>query len=154
MTLPATRGCPTSTSAKWQTSWGEHPWFHASLAATATLLFRIPSRMISVFKLGAPQLTHSEIGATAADSMRWTFGCGATAGVAPGWCPSQRLKESGVSVSARAGSEQLTRRRGSGVAKRPALGLPAAVQNEQTVYDIIYDIMTWCYFIIYKIILY
>jgi hypothetical protein len=43
----------------------------------------------------------------------------------------------GVSVSARAGSEQL--RRGSGAAKRPDLGLPAAVQNEQTVYDIIYD---------------
>ena len=61
------------------------------------------------------------------------------AGVAPGWCPSQRLKELGLSVSARAGSEQL--RRGSGAAKRPALGLPAAVQNEQTVYDIIYDIM-------------
>ncbi len=129
---------------------GEHSWFHASLAATATLLFRIPSRMISV--LGAPQLTHSEIGATAADSMRWTFGFGATAGVAPGWCPSQRLKESGMSVSARAGSEQL--RRGSGAAKRPALGLPAAVQNEPTVYDIIYDIMIWCYYIIYKIILY
>jgi hypothetical protein len=37
--------------------------------ATAILLFRIPSRMISV--LGAPpQLTHSEIGATAADSTR------------------------------------------------------------------------------------
>jgi hypothetical protein len=49
------------------------------------------------------------------------------------------VKESGVSVSARAGSEQLSR--GSGAAKRPALGLPAAVQNEQTVYDIIYDIM-------------
>ncbi len=45
----------------------------------------------------------------------------------------------GVSVSARAGSEQL--RRGSGASKRPALGLPAAVQNEQTVYDIIYDVM-------------
>jgi hypothetical protein len=72
MTLPSTRGCPASTSAQWQTSWSEHPWFHASLAATAILLFRFPSRMISV--LGAPQLTHSEIGATAADSMRWTFG--------------------------------------------------------------------------------
>ena len=41
-------------------------------------------------------------------------------------------------MSARAGSEQL--RRGSGAAKRPTLGLPAAVQNEQAVYDIIYDI--------------
>jgi hypothetical protein len=54
---------------------------------------------------------------------------------------SERVSESrksGVSVSARAGSEQL--RRGSGAAKRPALGLPAAVQNEQRVYDIIYDI--------------
>ncbi len=57
---------------------------------------------------------------------------------AGGWCPSRRLKESGVSVSARAGSGQL--RRGSGTANRPGLGLPAAVQNEQTVYDIIYDI--------------
>jgi hypothetical protein len=28
-----------------------------------------------------------------------------------------------------------------GAAKRPALGLPAAVQNEPTFYDIIYDIM-------------
>jgi hypothetical protein len=60
------------------------------------------------------------------------------AGVAPGWCPSLRLKESGVSVSARAGSGQL--RRGSGAVNKPGLGLPAAVQNEQTVYDIIYDI--------------
>ncbi len=41
-------------------------------------------------------------------------------------------------MSARAGSEHL--RRGSGAAKRPDLRLPAAVQNEQTVYDIIYDI--------------
>jgi hypothetical protein len=49
-----------------------------------------------------------------------------------------RLKESGVSVSARAGSGQL--RRGSGAANRPGLGLPTAVQYEQTVYDIIYDI--------------
>ena len=41
-------------------------------------------------------------------------------------------------MSERAGSEHL--RRGSGAAKRPALGLPAAVQNEQTVYDIICDV--------------
>ncbi len=68
-------------------------------------------------------------------SMRWTFGRGATAGVAPKWCPLQRLKESGASVSARAGSGQL--RRGSGTANRPGLGLlAAAAQNEQTVYDI------------------
>ncbi len=60
------------------------------------------------------------------------------AGVAPGWCPSRRLKESGVSVSSRAGSGQV--RRGSGAVNKPGLGLPAAVQNEQTVYDIIYDI--------------
>jgi hypothetical protein len=88
--------------------------------------------------LGAPQLTRSEIGATAADSKRRTFGRGSTAGVAPGWCPSLRLKESGVSVSARAGSGQLRWR--SGAANRPGLGLPAIVQNEQTVYDIMYDI--------------
>jgi hypothetical protein len=31
-------------------------------------------------------------------------------------------------------------RRGSGAVNKPGLGLPAAVQNEQTVYDIIYDI--------------
>jgi hypothetical protein len=41
-------------------------------------------------------------------------------------------------VSARAGSGQL--RRGSGTVNKQGLGLPAAVQNEQTVYDIIYDI--------------
>ncbi len=85
---------------------------------TAILLFRILSRMISV--LGGPQLIHSEIGATAADSMRWTFGRGATVGIAPGWCPLQRLKESGVSVSARAGSAETRKRRseeaGSGAA--------------------------------------
>jgi hypothetical protein len=60
------------------------------------------------------------------------------AGVAPGWCPSQRLKESGVSVSSRAGSGQV--RRESGTVNKPGLELQAAVQNEQTVYDIIYDI--------------
>ncbi len=38
----------------------------------------------------------------------------------------------------RAGSGQV--RRGSGAVNKPGLGLPAAVQNEQTVYDIIYDI--------------
>jgi hypothetical protein len=63
----------------------------------------------------------------------WRYGRGR-----PRVCQSRRLKESGVSVSARAGSGQL--RRGSGVANRPGLGLPAAVQNEQTVYDIIYGI--------------
>jgi hypothetical protein len=41
-------------------------------------------------------------------------------------------------VSAKAGSGQL--RRGSGAVNKPGLGLPAAVQNEQTVYDIIYEI--------------
>ncbi len=65
--------------------------------------------------------------------LRWS-----TVHCACGWCPSLRLKESGVSVSARAGSGQMSR--GSGAANRPGLGLPAAVQNEQTVYDIIYDI--------------
>ncbi len=44
-------------------------------------------------------------------------------------------------MSASAGSEQL--RRGSGTAKRPALGLQAAVQNEQADYDIIYDIYVY-----------
>jgi hypothetical protein len=41
-------------------------------------------------------------------------------------------------VSARAGSVQL--RQGSSAANRPGLGLPAAAQNKQTVYDIMYDI--------------
>ncbi len=41
MTLPATSCCPASTSAQWQTCWGEHPWFHASLAATAILGCRL-----------------------------------------------------------------------------------------------------------------
>ena len=41
-------------------------------------------------------------------------------------------------MSARAGSGQV--RRGSGAVNKPGLGLPAAVQNEQTVYDILYDI--------------
>ncbi len=136
MTLPATHGCPASTSAQWQTSWDEHPWFHASLAATSTPLFRIPSRTIGVLEV--PQLTRSEIGATTADFTRWTFGRGATAGGAPGWCQLLRLKESGASLSARAGSGQL--RQGSWAANRPGLGLPVAAQNEQTVYDIMYDI--------------
>ncbi len=60
-------------------------------------------------------------------------------------------------MSARAGSEQL--RRGSNTANRPGLGLPAAVQNEQTVYDIIYDIHVYdinhkVYDIIYDIHVY
>ncbi len=59
-------------------------------------------------------------------------------GGALGWHPWLRLKESGASVSARAGSGQL--RQGSGAANRPGLGLPAVAQNEQTVYDIMYDI--------------
>ncbi len=41
-------------------------------------------------------------------------------------------------MSAKAGSGQL--RRESDTVNKPGLGLPAAVQNEQTVYDIIYDI--------------
>jgi hypothetical protein len=53
-------------------------------------------------------------------------------------CPLLRLKETGASLSARAGSGQL--RQGSGSANRPGLGLPAAAQNEQTGYDIMYDI--------------
>ncbi len=54
------------------------------------------------------------------------------AGAAPGRCPSLRLKELRVRASARAGLEQLRRR--SCTAKRPGLGLPAAAQNDQTVY--------------------
>ena len=41
-------------------------------------------------------------------------------------------------MSARAGSGQL--RRGSCAVNKQGLGLLAAVQNEQTIYDIIYDI--------------
>jgi hypothetical protein len=54
---------------------------------------------------------------------------------------AERIRSERVSESRIGPSEQLRRRRGA--AKRPALGLPAAaaVQNEQTVYDIIYDIM-------------
>ncbi len=136
MTRPATRCCPSSTSAQWQTFWDEHSRFHSSLAATSTPLFRIPSRTISVLEV--PQLTRNEIGATAADFTRWTLERGATEGGALGWRPWRRLKESGASVPARAGSGQL--RRCSGAANRPVLGLPAAAQNEQTVYDIMYDI--------------
>ncbi len=51
-------------------------------------------------------------------------------------------------MSARAGSGQL--RRGSGSANRPGLGLPAAAQNEQTVYHIMYDILYSYYSITFK----
>ncbi len=50
-------------------------------------------------------------------------------------------------MSARAGSGQL--RRGSGAANRPVLGLPAAAQIEQTVYDIMYDVNVCSYMISY-----
>ncbi len=107
-----------STSAQWQTSWGKHPWLHASLTATVTVisLFYIPSRTISVLEV--PQLTRSEIGATTADSTRWKFGRGTTAGPGPGW-PALMLKESGAIVAARAGLawEQLSEEAKSGAAR-------------------------------------
>ncbi len=50
---------------------------------------------------------------------------------------AERIKSERVSESRIRAAE--TRKR-QGAANRPGLGLPAAVQNEQTVYDIIYDI--------------
>jgi hypothetical protein len=71
-------------------------------------------REISV--LDTPLPTRSGTGATAAGSTRWTSGCGAMAGAAPGWCLLRRRRGSGPRGSARAGPGR--QRRGS-VAARP-----------------------------------
>ena len=76
----------------------------------------------------APPPTRSGTGATAAGCTRWTSGCGATAGAAPGWCPLLRRRGLGASMSAREGSG---RQRRENIAARPLQwpGLPKAAAD-------------------------
>ena len=100
-TPQATSACPASTFAQWPPCLGARPSFRASLVATVTLQFHTTSRTICVLVLlDMPLPTRSTTGVTVAmaGSTRWTSGCGVMAGAALGWCPSLRLRGSGLSV--------------------------------------------------------
>ncbi len=115
MTMLATSACPASTSALSPTCWGAPPSFPVSSDATITPRFHTASRTrrlaswkrLSRHAAGPGQQQQALRGEHLDVALR--------PGQPPGWCPLQRLKGSGASVSARAGPGQ--ERRGSDAAR-------------------------------------
>ncbi len=130
-------------------------WIRASSEAIVTPLFHTASRTICFLEATLP--TRSGTGAMAACSSRWTSGRGATAWAAPwpGWCPLQRLRGSGASISARAGSGQ--ERLGSDTARLLLLqglqrGRAQWSTSHDIISDVIYNIIPYVYMISYMIL--